>query len=196
MTEELKNGLLKFYSISDEAFEKLTACFKRMEFRKNDIIIESGKFSDYVFYVESGLIRTYFCDSKCNEVTLCFGVCGDMFASTFCYYAGEPAFMQAEAVTDVVTYGISKNDLERLCSENLEISNWMRVICIEQLYCLERRSKIFGNEDAASRYQSLIKVRPQIIREVPLKHIASYLGITQQSLSRLRARMGGRKEEK
>lgn len=115
------------------------------------------------------------------------GVSGDLFASMFCYFKGEPAFLQYEAVTQMVLYSIRKDDLEELCRQNLAISNLFRTICIEELYCLERKCKIFGKDDALSRYISLIKVRPQIVKEVPLKHIASYLGITQQSLSRLRA---------
>lgn len=84
-------------------------------------------------------------------------------------------------------YSIKQAELEALCHESLTISNLFRTICLEQLYCLERKCKIFGKDDALNRYMSLIKVRPQIVKEVPLKYIASYLGITQQSLSRLRA---------
>ena len=84
-------------------------------------------------------------------------------------------------------YSIKQTELESLCNRSLTISNLFRTICLEQLYCLERKCKIFGKDDALNRYISLIKVRPQIVKEVPLKYIASYLGITQQSLSRLRA---------
>ena len=143
--------------------------------------------SDEIFLVESGLTRDYFWDTKGNEVTECFGVSGDLFASMYCYFKNEPSFLQYEAVTPVVLYSIRKNELEGLCRQNLAISNLIRIVCIEELYCLERRCKIFGKDDALSRYISLIKVRPQIVKEVPLKHIASFLGITQQSLSRLRA---------
>ena len=55
--------------------------------------------SDEIFLVESGLTRDYFWDTKGNEVTECFGVSGDLFASMFCYFKGEPAFLQYEAVT-------------------------------------------------------------------------------------------------
>lgn len=105
----------------------------------------------------------------------------------FSYFKGEPSFLQYEAVTNMVLYTIKQSELENLCRQSLAISNLFRTICIEQLYCLERKCKIFGKDDALNRYISLIKVRPQIVKEVPLKHIASYLGITQQSLSRLRA---------
>ena len=185
--EELKSLLLNNYQIGAADFEQLLSISKRVRFDKGGIIIEAEKVSDEIFLVESGLTRAYFWDAKGNEVTECFGVCGDFFASMFSYFKVEPSFLQYEAVTNMVLYTIKQSELENLCRQSLAISNLFRTICIEQLYCLERKCKIFGKDDALNRYISLIKVRPQIVKEVPLKHIASYLGITQQSLSRLRA---------
>lgn len=185
--EELKSLLLNNYQIGAADFEQLLSISKRVRFDKGGIIIEAEKVSDEIFLVESGLTRAYFWDAKGNEVTECFGVCGDFFASMFSYFKGEPSFLQYEAVTNMVLYTIKQSELENLCRQSLAISNLFRTICIEQLYCLERKCKIFWKDDALNRYISLIKVRPQIVKEVPLKHIASYLGITQQSLSRLRA---------
>lgn len=184
--EELKSLLLNNYQIGAADFEQLLSISKRVRFDKGGIIIEAEKVSDEIFLVESGLTRAYFWDAKGNEVTESFGVCGDFFASMFSYFKGEPSFLQYEAVTNMVLYTIKQSELENLCRQSLAISNLFRTICIEQLYCLERKCKIFGKDDALNRYISLIKVRPQIVKEVPLKHIASYLGITQQSLSRLR----------
>ncbi|OUN73717.1 hypothetical protein B5G10_03940 [Barnesiella sp. An55] len=185
--EEIKSLFLNDYHVSEEDFELLLSKSRRIELEKGEIIIAADKLSDEVFLVESGLTRGYFGDTKGNEVTECFGVSGDMFTAMFCYFKGEPAFLQYEAVTPMVLYAIRKDELERLCMQSLSIANFFRIVCIEQLYCLERKCKIFGKDDALNRYISLIKVRPQIVKEVPLKHIASYLGITQQSLSRLRA---------
>lgn len=185
--EEIKSLFVSNYHVSEEDFDMLFSKFHRIEFEKGEIIIAADKLSDEVFLVESGLTRGYFWDTKGNEVTECFGVSGDMFTAMFCYFKGEPAFLQYEAVTPMALYTIRKEELEKLCMQSLAISNLFRLICIEQLYCLERKCKIFGKDDALNRYISLIKVRPQIVKEVPLKHIASYLGITQQSLSRLRA---------
>lgn len=175
------------YQIGAADFERLLSISKRVKFDKGEIIIEAEKVSDEIFLVESGLTRAYFWDAKGNEITEGFGVCGDFFASIFSYFKGEPAFLQYEAVTRMTLYSIRQTELEALCNESLTISNLFRTICLEQLYCLERKCKIFGKDDALNRYISLIKVRPQIVKEVPLKYIAFYLGITQQSLSRLRA---------
>lgn len=116
--------------------------------------------SDEIFLVESGLTRGYFWDTKGNEVSECFGVSGDLFASMFCYFKGEPAFLQYEAVTQMVLYSIRKDDLEELCRQNLAISNLFRTICIEELYCLERKCKIFGKDDALSRVHQPDKGAP------------------------------------
>lgn len=165
--EEIKSLFLNDYHVSEEDFELLLSKSRRIELEKGEIIIAADKLSDEVFLVESGLTRGYFWDTKGNEVTECFGVSGDMFAAMFCYFKGEPAFLQYEAVTPMVLYAIRKDELERLCMQSLSIANFFRIVCIEQLYCLERKCKIFGKDDALNRYISLIKVRPQIVKEVP-----------------------------
>lgn len=185
--KEIRDLIRQYAPITDDDLALLFSKFRRVEYAKGDIIIAAEKISGEVFLIESGLMRAYFWDAKGNEVTQFFGLEGDLFASMFCYFKGEPAYMQYEAVSDMVMHSIDRTEIEALCRQNLGISNLFRIICIEQLYCLERRCKIFGKDDALSRYLSLINARPQIVKEVPLKHIASYLGITQQSLSRLRA---------
>lgn len=186
---ELKDRFFKAYEINDKSFGLLFDNFIRYEYKRGDIIVEADKFCSDVFFIESGLVRLLYWDTKGHEVTLCFGMGGDFFTSMFSYYRHEPAFLQVESVSDVVLYSIKKNILEHLCCNNIDIANFIRKICIEQLFCIEKKCKVFGKEEAVDRYVNLIKARPEILKEVPLKHIASYLGITQQSLSRIRAKL-------
>lgn len=121
--EEIRDLFLKNYQVEEKDFELLFSKFRRVEYAKGEIIIGADRLSDEIFLVESGLTRDYFWDTKGNEVTECFGVSGDLFASMFCYFKGEPAFLQYEAVTQMVLYSIRKDDLEELCRQNLAISN-------------------------------------------------------------------------
>lgn len=195
MTDKLIKRLQQYYPVSTEVFGLLEKRCRMMELKKHDIIISADKTDDNIYIVQDGLLRSYYIDSKGNEVTQYFGMEGDLFTSMFSYYNREPAFLQVEAVTDMTLYAIRKKDIEALCSISIEAANWFRHVCLEQLYCLEKRTKVFGKEDAMARYKSLIKARPDILKEAPLKHIASYLGITQQTLSRLRAQLASEKAE-
>lgn len=78
---------LKNYQVEEKDFELLFSKFRRVEYAKGEIIIGADRLSDEIFLVESGLTRGYFWDTKGNEVTECFGVSGDLFASMFCYFA-------------------------------------------------------------------------------------------------------------
>lgn len=193
MDLELEKEFIEKYSITGEAVSSLFENFVIHNYKRGDIIIETDKLCSNVFLIKNGLVRFLYWDTKGNEVTECFGRRGDFFASMYSYYGNEPAFLQVEAVSDMAVYIMKRDTLEKLCGENLEISNFIRKICIEQLYCFERKCKVFGKEEAATRYISFIKARPEILRAVSLKHIASYLGITQQSLSRLRAKLAKHK---
>ena len=82
---------------------------------------------------------------------------------------------------------ITKADLERLFESSIELANWGRLIAYGELFTLERRYSFVGTGDAYSRYKAFMQMRPQEdIQQIPLKHIASYLGIAPQTLSRMR----------
>lgn len=191
--DDINKEFTKYYPLDNSCFDLLFENFTMLTFKKGSVIIEADKLSGDMFFIESGIIRMFYIDADGNEVTQCFGVQGDFFASMHSYYNNEPAFISVEALSEIVVYSISHDTIEELCSSNVQIANWMRKVCLEQLFCLEKRCKVFGKEEAISRYVKLIKTRPQIVKEVSLKHIASYLGITQQSLSRIRAKLSTRK---
>lgn len=185
--EVLKKYVMQFYPLSEKNYMLLTEHLKMIEYKKGESLIEAGKVDTSFYIPYSGIFRAFYWDSKGNEVTQFFVTPGNPVVSCCSYFRGEPAFFQVEAVSRSSAFYLSKRELEELCSTSLEIANWTRMVCIDELYCLERKCRIFGKEEAAERYKNLIKNRPEIIREIPLKYIASYLGITQQSLSRLRA---------
>lgn len=187
--DEVKKEFSKYFLLDEPSFNLLYDSFKEQTYKKGNVIIEADKLCSDIYFIESGLLRMFFVDADGDEITQCFGVSGDFFGSMHSYYSNEPAFISAEALSEMTVYSIDKSTLEALCSNSVQISNWMRRICLEQLYCLEKRCKVFGKEEAINKYIKLIKTRPQIVKEVSLKHIASYLGITQQSLSRLRAKL-------
>ena len=187
---KLKEFILQFYSLSDEACQLLTADMRLREYKKGDVLMESGKVDTSMYIPYEGLFRVFYLDAKGNERTELFSTPGNPYISCHSYFRGEPAFYQVEAITPQASaYCLSKKILEHLCSVNLEIANWVRMVCLDELYCLERKSDIFGRYEATERYKNLIKIRPELIREIPLKYIASYMGITQQSLSRLRSQV-------
>ena len=191
---KLKDFILQFYPMSDESYQLLTAEMKFIEYKKGDLLMESGKVDSALYMPYEGIFRVYYFDAKGNDRTELFSTPGNPYISCYSYFQGEPAFYQVEAIMPSSAYRLPKHILEHLCTTNLDIANWARMACLDELYCLERKCNIFGRYDATDRYRNLIKIRPELIQSIPLKYIASYMGITQQSLSRLRAKVIGSKK--
>lgn len=186
---KLKQYIVQFHPISDDAYRMMSDCMQYTELKKKEILIKAGRIDSNFYIPFHGYFRAYHLDNTQNEITVYFVTPGNPVASMASYFHSEPAKLQIEAITDASVFIIPKDDMERLCSQSIEIANWFRMVCLDELYCLEHRCIVFGESEAGFRYKSMIKSRPEIMKHVPLKYIASYLGITQQSLSRLRLQL-------
>lgn len=174
--------------VSDEVITDFYHHVSRVELSKGQMLIREGKFNSDLYLIEKGILRAFhYWDDK--EDTLWFATPGDAVASMHSFYKGETAIANIEALTDCRLFRISHSDLNELFGRYHELANWGRLLAEEELYCLERRYRYIGSGDAYTRYCSFMQMRPvEVIREIPLKYIASYLGIAPQTLSKLRMR--------
>lgn len=122
-----------------------------------------------------------------KEITYWFGAEGDVAISYFSYVANKPGYETVELLEDAVLYSISQEKLQELYSTNIEISNWGRKLAEYELIRTEQAFVVQQSLPAAIRYQQLLDQNPHLIRRVQLGYIASYLGVTQVTLSRIRA---------
>jgi CRP-like cAMP-binding protein len=181
---QLKELLSFEYRMSDENFGKLFSLCEELHFSQDETIVAQGAVDDNIYIVKDGLLRAlYFTDNK--ENTMYFAFDGDIVTSLASFRSGLPSFIKLESCCDTAVYRISKKDFTGLARESLDFANWILDYAFEQLFALERK-KAYISGDALDRYESLVAKRPELLQKVPLRVIASYLGITQQSLSRLR----------
>lgn len=152
---------------------------------KNHIIIRAGKVEKNIYFIKKGIART-FSNIGDDEITFSFGKEGDTIASLKSYTGNQRGYENIELLEDCELYEINSECLHRLFTENIELSNWGRNFAENELLKAEERhiSRQFGT--ATERYATLVKNYPNLIQRAPLGHIASYLGITQVSLSRIR----------
>lgn len=182
--EEIKDLLTATHKLSDENFDKLFAAAETVSYRAGDAVIEQGSVDDNMYIVSDGILRgVIFSNNK--ENTLYFAVDGDMVASMFCYQRGLPSIVRLEACCDTVLWRIPKATIQGLASESIDFSNWLLDLATEQLYLIERK-RLLITGSATERYEALVANRREMVQKIPLRYIASYLGIAQQSLSRLR----------
>ena len=160
----------------------------RQEFSKNQILLKVGQTEDYLSFVETGVVRYYIPKDE-NDITLAF-IFADSFASAYdSFLTRKPSVYQAETLTKTTLWRLSYSDLQIIYSST-EIGNKIGRYASEDLFLKKfKRELSFLNETAEQRYQNLFTEQSQLIREIPLKHIASYIGITPQALSRIRKRI-------
>lgn len=160
----------------------------RQEFPKNHTLLKTGQTEDYLSFVETGVVR-YYIPKEENDITLAF-VFADSFASAYdSFLTRIPSVYQADTLTKTILWRLNYNDLQIIYS-GTEIGNKIGRFASEDLFLKKfKRELSLLNETAEQRYQNLFTERPQLIKEIPLKYIASYIGITPQALSRIRKRI-------
>lgn len=171
--------------LTKENMDKFFSLMTEEHYKAEELIIEEGNVNSNVYILREGIIRGVHNKGCYKETTLYFGQDGDYFISMHSFLENQPSFISVEACCDSIVMKISKEDIVGFARESLNFSNWALENAFGQLFAFEMKRK-FITGDAYERYTSLVERRPEIIKNVSLKHIASYLGITQQSLSRLR----------
>lgn len=178
--EEFKAYQRKIYPLSDDALELLLQETEEVRFRKGEQVLTAGRKQGAVYFVQEGFARVYILrDGK--DMTLWFTGPGEMMA-------GSVGGMNAEVLEDSVLLKISARRLEELFRQSLELANWGRKLAEHYLSEYEHYFICYSGTEARMQYERLIREYPDLIQKVPLKHIASYLQITPQSLSRIRAK--------
>lgn len=181
--EDFKACQRKLYPLSEEALEMLLRETEQVRFRKGEQVLTEGGRVDAVYFVKEGFARVYLLrDGK--DMTLWFTGAGEMLAGS----SGTVSALNAEVMEDSVLLKIGARRLEELFSRSLELANWGRKLAEYYLAEYEHYFIWYSGTEARTQYERLMREYPDLMQRVPLKHIASYLQITPQSLSRIRAK--------
>lgn len=184
--EDLKKLLREdhLYQLSDELMDKLISMMTEIKVKAKETIIEADKVNTNVYIVRSGVIRRSFWSGG-DESTNGFAMPGTTIIAYHSFYHGKPSCCQYEACVDSTVMVIKKSDYQQLMNESLEFSQYVNSLLMAQLYYDEYKMMVFAG-DAKDRYLAMMKNRPDVLRNVSLGAIASYLGVSQAYLSRLR----------
>lgn len=182
----LEQALDLIYSLPKSTKELLKSKMVEVSLPKGHILFKAGKVESKLYIVQKGIVRAYsYIDD--NEITFWFGKEGDVVISMKSYVANQKSYEYVQLLEDCDLYEISLVNLDGLYHEDIHLANWGRKLAELELIKTEARliERQFGT--ATNRYEKLLEQSPDILRRVQLGHIASYLGISQVSLSRIRA---------
>lgn len=159
---------------------------KHKQVKKGALFLKEGQRCSYLYFVLRGFVRVFYHDLQGNEITHWFCAQDSVITSPFSYKKGEPNILCFEALEETELLLVSSSQIEKLTQQLPELSEALRNINAEFAMVLSRRIMSIHTETAEDRYLRLMKEHPLLFQKAKLSHIASFLGITQQSLSRIR----------
>lgn len=172
--------------ISDETVEELMKCVTLCHFPKRYQLIQENRFCKYAYFIEKGMTRSFWLVDG-EEITTSFSCEGGIVFSMDELYYNKVSEEFVETLEEVEAYRIALTDLVRLFETNLEFCNWGRIIHQNEYRRLHRSHKERLTLPAKERYEEFQKQFPYVCQRTNLGFIASYLGITLSTLSRIRA---------
>ncbi|HWB27008.1 MAG TPA: Crp/Fnr family transcriptional regulator [Chitinophagaceae bacterium] len=175
-----------FAKLSPEAKDALAAVSKCRQLPKGEILLRPGAVCHYIYFIEKGLSRTYYIkDGK--DVTDWLSAENSFAVSIVSFISRQPDIRGIELLEDSIVWAISYQDLEKLYAQYHEIEHLGRMLVSMGIVQLQHRFDELHFATAQQRYETLITAHPNVVNRVPLVLIASYLGITQETLSRIRS---------
>jgi CRP-like cAMP-binding protein len=181
----LVNNIFNEKAFSEEELEKILSQYTRCEFAKHDFLIQEGSVANYYYFLESGFVRSYAIDLEGNDITTKFFSSKDVVIDWHSYFLKTPCREDIQAITPCVAWKITFENFMKLF--NIEAFREVgRTRLINNYFELKSHSVSIIADSAKDRYLNLMKQKPDVVQNVPLKQIATYLGITDTSLSRIR----------
>jgi CRP-like cAMP-binding protein len=174
--------------LSNNAAEQLASILIRTELKKNETLLRKGEVSDQMYFVQSGLIRQYYYKNG-RDLTEHLACENNIFINIESYLLREPTCLMIEALEPTILYGIPYRQIAILADEYRDIAMLYRRFIEQVLVSVQQKIDSFRFETANERYYRLLKERPEIIKRAPLVHIASYLLMSPETLSRVRSGM-------
>ena len=186
-TRDIARELARKYStMTLEELDILESILVPMKFKKNERILAEGETCRYIYYLDQGLIRQFYYKNG-KEVTEHLGEDHSIFMCIESLFREEPTRLEVEALEPCVVYGLPKAELEKVALHNVNIQMLYRKILEESLIISQVHADLVRFESAQSRYEKMCKLKPQVILRAPLLHVANYLQMTPETLSRVRA---------
>jgi len=182
----IKQFLKSFNILTDSEVDYFISQTVNQSLNKGDYFIKEGETCMQVSFVLSGILRSYRTTNKGEEITYCLTF-PNVFVTAYSSFITENKTQEnIQAIDNVELITIEKRKLENLASTHVNWMKFLKVVAEQQYIELENRIFELQKNNALARYQNLMKNHPEYVLKVSLGHLASYLGISQRHMSRIR----------
>ncbi|WP_455585062.1 Crp/Fnr family transcriptional regulator [Bacteroides sp.] len=173
-------------SFLQNVMDKLKLIWEEISYPKGYVLFNRDKIERDVYLIKQGIARAYI-EVEGRDVTIWFGQENDIIISAQGYVNGRKGYETIELLEDAVLYKMNLEQLHRLYEQDIDVCNWARKLIEKEFVGTEHHLISNLSMSATERYLQLLKEKPEILQRVQLRHIASYLGISSEHLSRIRA---------
>ena len=185
MSEFLKQHIKKIAPISDVEFDYIFLHFTTKKFKKHQFVIQEGDSVLNDYFILNGCLKSYFTDNNGKEHILQFGMQDWWITDYQAYYDQSIATINIDCIEDSELLCLSFHNREKLCAEIHKIEHFFRKKTNKRNVALQQRILSLLSNNAREKYDQLLQLYPELSQKVPKQLIASYLGVTRETLSRL-----------
>ncbi len=182
----VKDFFRSFNIFSEQEIEEFLKLFEVRKLNKNEIFIREGEKCREIAFIETGIFRSYYISDEGKDITYCFRFPNDLMASYSSFISGTPSVETMQAISDADLLILKKDKVEELVQIHPNWMKFLKTIAEQEYLELEKRFFQLQRDNATQRYSVLLNDQPEYIQNIPLQYLASYLGITQRHLSRIR----------
>ena len=187
----MKKNLFQFLenitSISNQEFENGFQYFDKIVLEKGDYFVKENTICKQIAFINKGILRTFYINEKSEDTTSCFCVENNLTSSYKSFILQETSKLNIQSLEKSELLVINYNDLQKLYIESPIWGKIGRLIAENEYIGMEKYASVLNNETAKTKYMRLMNEQPQIIQKVANQFIASYLGITSRTLSRIKS---------
>ena len=185
---EIRKFIDEISPMTDSDWELFSSKLQEVKLQKNTTVLKIGKIENYLSFISKGIVRLYI---PGEESDLTFGfVFDNEFVTAYDSFLTQSASLyQIETLTDTILWRISNSDLQEVY-EKTTTGNIIGRKMAENMFLIKSKRELsLLSKTAEERYLNLFTDRPKLLKHIPLKYIASYIGVTPQALSRIRKRI-------
>jgi len=185
MSAELRQHIEKITPLTDKEFEYILSHFVPKKLKKHQFLIQAGNLVSNDFFVVKGLVKASFTNNEGKEHILQFAMEDWWVCDYQAYFKETPATLDVDCLEEVEVLCLSLSNREKLCADLHKIEHFFRRKSNFGYVAMQQRVLSLMNNNAKERYEQLLKQYPDLFQRVPKTLIASYLGVSRETLSRL-----------
>ncbi len=184
--QDIFKEVYQHFLLSEADIENIKSCHEKVSFKKGEFLLKEDEIADEYYLLEKGLVRAFVLDFDNNEITTEFFCENEIVIVPSSLFQRMASKENLQTLTDCTLWKIDFGKFQELFHSIEGMREWGRAWFTFQLFTMKQRSLEMITETAKNRYLKLMKDKPEILLNAPLKQIATFLGITDTSLSRIR----------